>query len=128
MEVRTRNAAIYALSFGLIGLLLLQQVPLPVHIGGPCPVEDCDCEEGICRCDHWMQREAARKARQADRPVVYPCSDVGSHGPAVLTLDRTLIPERAELASPRPARFVFVSPPPLPSRDLVFRLLRPPRV
>lgn len=123
-----RTASTQLLAVGLIGVLLLQQIPVPLHVGGPCPLEDCSCEEGICQCDHWMQRDAARKARQADRPVVYPCSDTENHGTAVLTLDRTLIPERTELASPRPARFGFVSPTPLPTREIVFRLLRPPRV
>ena len=114
-------------SLCVLTLLLVQQVPIPVHQGGPCPVEQCDCETGICRCDHWMGREGDRRAAEADGPVLYPCEHDARTGAIVFSVDRTL-----PASGPRLTVDIDRSDPEssltsLREKPLAFRLLRPPR-
>lgn len=81
------------ISLCLISLMLVQYVPITAHVSGPCPLEDCDCEEGICRCDHWMNRQATGHAGHTDRPVLAPCGSDLENGAIVFTVERTLLPD-----------------------------------
>jgi len=115
-----------ALAVCVVGLLLLQHVPLTTPDARCCTPQQCHCPEKTCTCPGCDQHDGAERA--SDGPTFRACGPGSSAMPLpTLTLSKGLIGDANSFLAPLPRENVSAPPELRSSQVAGSDIFRPPR-